>query len=234
MLDTRLPLGVPAAWAALSPGGCTQASPHGPLCAPHGQTQLTAGSPPAAPAPPLRTWGWQWACLGPLSPLWSGGVRRGLASPSPLPPEVGFSSADPVTPRKNGLGVGTAGWHLRALSELRCPIVLRAARKRDSGPGPRGPYTPRQDRGGVQWTSVSALASVYLSAGEQLASKSSAGQMLLPSSGSPWSTAGCGAGKGSAKPRVVSRLHSHSDRVDLQSIKRSPGRQPLKGPAQPP
>lgn len=78
----------------------------------------------------------------------------------------------------------------------------------------------------MQWASVSALASVYRSAGEQLASKSSAEQMLLPSSGSPWSTAECGADKGSAKPRVVSWLHSHSDRVALQSIKRSPGRQP--------
>lgn len=132
----------------------------------------------------------------------------------------------PVTPRKNGLGVGTAGRHLRALAEPRGPIALRAARKRDSGPGPRGAYTPRQDRRGVQWASVSALASVYRSAGEQLASKSSAEQMLLPSSGSPWSTAECGADKGSAKPRVVSWLHSHSDRVALQSIKRSPGRQP--------
>ncbi|DAA14950.1 TPA: hypothetical protein BOS_23529 [Bos taurus] len=156
-----------------------------------------------------RLGGVGWACLGPPRPLWSGGVRRGLASPSPLPPEAGFSSVHPVTPRKNGLGVGTAGRHLRALAEPRGPIALRAARKRDSGPGPRGAYTPRQDRRGVQWASVSALASVYRSAAE------------------------CGADKGSAKPRVVSWLHSHSDRVALQSIKRSPGRQPQSLSAKP-
>lgn len=162
--------------------------------------------------------------------------------PSALTPEASFLSADPVPPRESSLGVGTAGRHLRALDERRGPIALRTPSERDSGRGPQGSYTPGQDRGDVQCISVSALASAYRTAGEQLASKSSAGQMLLPSSGSPRSRAGCGAGEGSAKPRVVSRPRSHSDWAALQSVKRSPGQQPqnrrqmqpLKGPAQPP
>ena len=107
---------------------------------------------------------------------------------------------------------------------------------------PEVPTTPGQDRGDVQWISVSALVSAYRSEGEQPASKSSAGQMLLTSSGSPRSRAGCGDGEGSAKSRVVLRPRSHSDWAALQSVKCSPGQQPqsrrqmqpLKGPAQPP